>query len=42
MTEGSHKDQSALNNPLAEMSFGQQITKSIEKQNENNAFFGLD
>jgi len=32
VTEGSHKDQSALtNNPLAEMSFGQQITKSIEK-----------
>ena len=24
------------------MSFGQQITKSIEKQDQNNAFFGLE
>jgi hypothetical protein len=42
VTESSNKDQNALNNPLAEMSFGQQITKSIEKQDQNNAFFGLE
>ena len=42
MTESSHKDQSAFN-PLAEMSFGQQqLTKSIEKQDQNTTFFGLE
>ena len=43
MTSGSnHKDQNGLNNPLAEMSFGHQITKSVEKQEQQQVFFGVE